>query len=302
MYSLRSNLRGIHVTMHSTCHLFIYLATLWPLSSSLVHSFRCSSLYNPASKTYARLPRLSISRFPLTAHAHHRNYDGIGNDCRFETNEQQKISSLSLTRQDVSRRYAFKTIEYLSKVVTITSLMPIEIQASEEQSSTEGSLDITDNKRILSGTVTLQPGTQIASSSDSESPSPPTPALYITARPNKADNVPKAILDGSRGKPPPVLIARFPLPLDLASQFPFDFVLTEKDLTVEGESKWFLSTQEDLIVSARLDMDGVAATRDPDDLVGRGLYLGNTDSNSGGVIVQLQGRGFGGKFVTKKAK
>lgn len=33
-------------------------------------------------------------------------------------------------------------------------------------------------------------------------------ALYITARPNTADNVPRAILDGSRGKPPPVLIAR----------------------------------------------------------------------------------------------
>ena len=67
-----------------------------------------------------------------------------------------------------------------------------------------------------------------------------TPALYITARPNKPDNVPKAILDGSRGKPPPVLIARYPLPksnsedLDWNTQFPFEFTLTENEALMKS--------------------------------------------------------------------
>jgi hypothetical protein len=74
-------------------------------------------------------------------------------------------------------------------------------------------------------------------------------ALYVTARPNKADNVPRAILDGSNGKPPPVLVARYANP-----QFPFDFSLTKADLTQEGlstsESDQFWFEGQDLIVSA----------------------------------------------------
>ena len=126
----------------------------------------------------------------------------------------------------------------------------------------------------------------------------PGAALYVTCRPNRPDNVPKAIIDGSRGKTPPVLAARFPDP-----KFPFDFTLTAENLTPEGasmvegsSSAWW--KDEDLVVSARFDSDGVAATRDPTDLVGRGFY--SSKSSQDPVAVELQGRGLFGKSVTAK--
>ena len=126
----------------------------------------------------------------------------------------------------------------------------------------------------------------------------PGAALYVTCRPNRPDNVPKAILDGSRGKAPPVLAARFPGP-----KFPYDFTLTSENLTPEGASivegsstAWW--KDEDLVVSARFDSDGVAATRDPTDLVGRGFYSSKTSQDP--VTVELQGRGLFGKSVTAK--
>lgn len=124
---------------------------------------------------------------------------------------------------------------------------------------------------------------------------PPTmPALYITARPNRPDNVPKAILDGSRGKSPPILVSRFESPV-----FPFVFKFDEKDLTPEGaasDDNTFWWAADDLIVSARWDSDGVAATRSPEDLVGRNLWK----RGSTGFVLDLQGRGSFGKFATKK--
>ena len=125
-------------------------------------------------------------------------------------------------------------------------------------------------------------------------------ALYITCRPNRPDNVPQAILQGTRGKAPPVLAARFEHP----TSFPFDFVLTSNDVTLEGNCEangvyWW--SQNDLIVSARLDSDGVAATRSPEDLVGRGMYTCNTSNGRNeNVSIQLEGRGAFGKFATRK--
>jgi hypothetical protein len=133
----------------------------------------------------------------------------------------------------------------------------------------------------------------------------PLPALYVTARPNRPDHVPQAILQGTNGKPPPVLSARFEQPT-----FPFAFHLTPRDYTVEGkpsslddktmpqqqqESLWWAN--DDLVVSARLDMDGIAATRSPEDLVGRTLYQRN---KAGGEAIELKlvGRGAFGKFAT----
>ena len=130
-------------------------------------------------------------------------------------------------------------------------------------------------------------------------------ALYITARPIAADNVPRAILDGSRGKPPPVLIARLPN----VSTFPHVAILTAKDVTVEGNegsigdqgtSEYWWKGQG-LVISARWDTDGVAATRDPTDLVGRALWIptkGEVADNR--VNVELQGRGAAGKLFTSK--
>ena len=128
-------------------------------------------------------------------------------------------------------------------------------------------------------------------------------ALYITARPSTADNVPLAILDGSRGKPPPVLVTRIPN----VNVFPFECTLTANDVTVEGNSGsddgnssssyWW--QDGGLVVSARLDSDGVAATRDPSDLVGRNIILSSGKNHH--VTVELQGRGAAGKFFTKKS-
>lgn len=130
-------------------------------------------------------------------------------------------------------------------------------------------------------------------------------ALYITARPQRPDNVPRAILDGSNGKPPPVLACRIPNP-----SFPYEFELSKLDLTPEGayfldESRdryWFEG--ENLIVSARWDTDGVASTRDPTDLVGRSQYYSQSSKNEEEtlVIVELSGRGITGKLVTGKNK
>ena len=149
---------------------------------------------------------------------------------------------------------------------------------------------------FVKGIATLQAGLS------TEEIGGPDSAIYVTARPNKPDNVPRAILDGSRGKPPPVLSARFPN----VSSFPFEFSLTSQNFTPEGASKvegrdgdnddvWWAN--EDLIVSARLDSDGVAATRDPTDLVGRGIYSAKGGAD---VTVELQGRGLFGKSVTAK--
>mmetsp|Transcript_15610 Transcript_15610/g.31242 ORF Transcript_15610/g.31242 Transcript_15610/m.31242 type:complete len:246 (-) Transcript_15610:264-1001(-) len=154
-------------------------------------------------------------------------------------------------------------------------------------------------------------------------------ALYLTARPDKPDNVPAAILSGTRGKAPPVLSARFPLKSGLTtSTFPYEIEVTEANLTPEGleqssppsadsgAGRWWAG--DNLIVSARLDSDGVAATRDPEDLVGRAIFRpkaqdgqNSKDSQSCGddcscrkqvLELQLQGRGVGGKLVTGKQK
>ena len=162
------------------------------------------------------------------------------------------------------------------------------------------------SQTFVEGTVSLPPGSTIPVMTTTTLESQ-TPALYITARPDKADNVPRAILEGSRGKPPPVLAARISNPV-----FPFSFSLTDLDLTVEGASKvqhvveqgstrshtllWWKNL--DLVISARWDSDGVAATRDPNDLVGRGIFQ---VSSGNSVMVPLQGRGLTGKFVTGKS-
>ena len=65
-------------------------------------------------------------------------------------------------------------------------------------------------------------------------------------------------------------------------------------------SAWSAAPQ--LVVSARLDTDGTAATRGPEDLVGRGAAP-RDDAAPGGwgeASVQLVGRGIGGRLVTQR--
>lgn len=175
--------------------------------------------------------------------------------------------------------------------------------ASASPPPTEG------ERTYVSGTATLRPGLSIdddGSAADATT-SATSAALYVTARPSRPDNVPRAILDGSRGRPPPVLSARFADPT-----FPFDFELTSSNFTPEGAARveagsssnegdvggvWW--SGEDLVVSARYDADGVAATRDPTDLVGRGVRYAS-DGKSMSVPIELAGRGLFGKSVTAK--
>lgn len=118
-----------------------------------------------------------------------------------------------------------------------------------------------------------------------------TPALYITCRPDRPNNVPTAILSGTRGKPPPVLAARFASDLT----FPYTFQLTLDNVTLEGQDGWW--TRDNLIVSARYDYDGVAVSRSPQDLVGQSrLDLATTSTTT----IPLQGRGAFGTFATQK--
>ena len=162
----------------------------------------------------------------------------------------------------------------------------------------------TTTTSFVQGTVTVPADYNLAETlerlrQDTTAMTTPQPALYITCRPDRPDNVPQAILEGSRGKAPPVLTARIENPT-----FPLSFQLTRQDLTPEGGvDLWW--QHDDLTVSARLDMDGIAATRSPDDLVGRGMYYSNNsqkegDTTAGGVVVALGGRGAFGKFATKK--
>ena len=99
---------------------------------------------------------------------------------------------------------------------------------------------------------------------------------------------------------PPLAASRFAGPL----AFPYRFELTSSDLTPEWvgvpESEWRAC---DLIISARLDTDGVAATRQPEDLVGRAtLRKAGASSGWKATDVELQGRGLTGRLLTGGSK
>jgi hypothetical protein len=193
-----------------------------------------------------------------------------------------------------------------------TYLLLVSVGGSTASAAPPTIIDLNDDddREFVRGRVTLQSPSllnDIITSSVSEKTNESSYALYVTARPSIPDNVPTAILDGSRGKSPPVLSARYPNPT-----FPFDFALTAKDFTTEGAAKivngdsasdkrsgvWW--SGQDLIVSARLDTDGIASTRDPTDLVGRGIFHALSNAMSDTVSIQLSGRGMFGKRVTSK--
>lgn len=121
----------------------------------------------------------------------------------------------------------------------------------------------------------------------------PDTALYVTARPATTENISAAVLNGTRGRAPPVLSARSTTPM---SKSLLNLVLTEQDVTVEGAQfdEW---KNMPLIVSARLDTDGIAATRNATDLVGRVTDMSTLEDRS--VELVLQGRGLTGKMLTK---
>ena len=120
-------------------------------------------------------------------------------------------------------------------------------------------------------------------------------ALYLTAR----EDVGILTAQIRNFKPPPVLSSRLTIE---GKTFPIEVVLTAKtDLTPEGSQSLnaWQSGKNPLVISARLDTDGVAATRDPGDLVGRAIVK----KVAGGDLweaadIEVQGRGLVSKFIT----
>jgi hypothetical protein len=200
-----------------------------------------------------------------------------------ESSSEETSSVDDLTRRN-SGRVLFQSV--LMAAVPWTSFRQSARAAADETVFFSGRVNLPSGMN--------EPGAGETSSSVDASTPPKKPALYVTARPNRPDNVPRAILDGSRGKPPPILAARFESPV-----FPFEFELGEKDLTPEGagsDQSSFWWAADDLVVSARWDSDGVAATRSPEDLVGRTIWKKGTAL----AALDLEGRGAFGKFATKK--
>jgi len=133
---------------------------------------------------------------------------------------------------------------------------------------------LADETPIVQGIVTIDEGVYFTVNNDS--------ALYITVRPP--------------GKGPPLAGIRIP-----ASNlhFPYSFNVSASDLYPDApdEQDW---KRRNLVVSSRLDLDGTAATRDPEDLVGRGESIFNKSDGRQPTQVILRDRGVGGRFVTKK--
>ena len=103
-------------------------------------------------------------------------------------------------------------------------------------------------------------------------------------------------------KPPPVLTSRTAAPFS----FPLEIILNgQTNLTPEGlglQKEW-QNGKVPLVVSARLDVDGVAATRNAEDLIGKATV--SKDKASGlwtGCSIELEDRGIGGRIVTKTQK
>ena len=168
-----------------------------------------------------------------------------------------------------------------------SSSIPLSTTAAAATAVSQQNQDV--KQVLLEGTAVIADGVNVLDG--------PNAALYVTCRPDRPDNVPTAILSGTRGKPPPILTARF----QPVSAFPFRFQLTRNDLTPEAEGDWWKADTA-WVVSARYDTDGVASTRGPDDLVGRTVLSLVGDGNRDCGKLVLTGRGAFGKFATGQSK
>ena len=137
----------------------------------------------------------------------------------------------------------------------------------------------TEERWRVSGRATLQ-----GAGETSELDVPEASALYLTLRPK----------GGNLG---PVAAKR--IPLSGRVQFPVAWELSDADALPDAPSFDSWSSLQ-LMVSARLDTDGVAATRDPDDLVGRSVAEPVERGAWRSVTLPLQGRGLAGRLVTQR--
>ena len=113
-------------------------------------------------------------------------------------------------------------------------------------------------------------------------------ALYVTMRRGGA---PQAAFSKFKAVPEPSLAAvRIPMK---GKTFPVDFSIPRSALFADAPALPAEIKDVALTVSARLDQDGVAATRGPDDLVGS-VY---TTPSSAPAAIALEPRGVVSKFM-----
>ena len=116
----------------------------------------------------------------------------------------------------------------------------------------------------------------------------PDAALYVTMRRGGA---PQAAFSKFKAVPEPSLAAvRIPMK---GKTFPVDFSIPRSALFPDAPALPAEIKDVALTVSARLDQDGVAATRGPDDLVGS-VY---TTPSSAPAAIALEPRGVVSKFM-----
>lgn len=143
------------------------------------------------------------------------------------------------------------------------------------------------NPVTISGIITLEDGVAV--------PEAPTRALYITAKPDLGFINSNLLLR----KFPAVMSKRIP---GESVTFPLEYSISEsadgtEDVALQRE-RW---VNLPMIISVRYDTDGVAATRDPTDLVGKGDSSRNQgDDTWVKANLALSDRGVGGKLVTAK--
>ena len=258
----------------------------WPCSESINKSNPREALSSPPghSATENFPSTFPLVRILTPSHFTHRDFRFLFVTTSSKKRNPDPIQSHGVLDDRPAMRRSLPAHRAAPPTLPRRRLLPL-LLASPALAKTLPAFAEGDSHRVfVRGRITVEGGEPTSSSS----------ALYITARPAKAADVPRAILDGSNGKPPPCLAARIPLTSD---SFPYEFSLTDLDLTPEGASsaesgRWFDGI--DLVVSARYDTDGVAATRDPTDLVGRAIARRDP------IVIQLKGRGFGGKLVTSK--
>lgn len=231
-----------------------------------------------------------------------------------KTNETPLISSKSSSPTE-HHKPEINRNRFLANFLAI----PASFQLAQTSIADDSPQPPDNNIIIIEGVATLKEGNVFTATQPSNA------ALYVTARPENMKNAPKELFDALGGRSPPVLTAKFLV--ENGNVFPFSFQITPDAVTPEGafrslsskslennqlhdEDNTYWWSKDNLIVSARLDSDGVAATRDPEDLVGRSISL-NVKCKSGEdktrsiqcrreVVLELQGRGIGGKFVTRK--
>jgi len=118
----------------------------------------------------------------------------------------------------------------------------------------------------------------------------PSAALYVTVRPP--------------GRTPPLAARRIPLASlrNTLPIFPLRLALGPSDALPDAPERSVWAAAPQLVLSARLDVDGVAASRDPDDLVGRGAAPRDAAQPGGWgeATVQLVGRGLAGRMATQR--